>query len=284
MENESVFTRQELALVAGRIRQAVDIVGTRGSIPLRVLAQSVLADRDTSIGPLLSAGVQDTIAQVTARSDFDTNAAEKLHDAVLADLSSDPPPRGTTRAISCPLMSPPALTAESAYDRGSATLQFAMLMDQRCVHGHRGAPYTETPGERFKATLLAGNDVEQVKKGCDEQAGRGYYAKTNGKDVWYAEAMFSEQAKQPVDGFGAVQLTVSSPIAFVLLHELGHIMHIDPVTHPLFRRLEEAYWELGRLVPRNVRLAGLIQVSHDDMLEFVASAFAADNIPRTIKD
>lgn len=255
------FTLSDRALIRKRIDSAIVMLRGRGTVPLRVLILSILVDRPTSISPLLTTGMQRRVIAETAREDFDEKTATALHNAVLEDVAPMVPPRDSVGAIVCPLLDPPSISVGDAYGRGTAALVATLLN----AAGKEESVQVE-PARR------------DVTPGCGSRIGRDVYAQTDGFTVWYAEAMFSEAAKGAARDFGAIGLNVESVLAFVAMHELGHVLHVDPATKPRFDRLERAYWQAARFVTPRERKSRAIEVSHADMLEFVASTFAEDNL------
>ncbi len=264
------YTLADRELIRTRIDYANAMLRGRGTVPLRVLILSILVGRPSSISPLLSADMQRRVRKETAREDFDAAIATVLHDAVLEDAAPMSPMRDSVPAIACPLMKPPSLAAKGAHERGTAALNAALL----------SADKDEERSVQIRPERAA------AEPGCTRSVGRGVYAQTDGFSVWYAEAMFSDDAKGGATDFGAIGMNVDSIVASVLMHELGHVLHVDPATKPLFDRLERAYWQAAALVTRKERKERIIEASHADMLEFVASTFAEDNLrlKRTVLD
>lgn len=120
--------------------------------------------------------------------------------------------------------------------------------------------------------------LAEPKVGCDSDSGKTYLAKTDGFTVWFSTGLFaSENRNARADGpLGSRSISYSAMMS-VLLHEFGHVMHVTPQTAQIFGDLEIFYWEAAELVPIDLRRSGRIRVSHADMLEFVASSFAAEN-------
>lgn len=134
-------------------------------------------------------------------------------------------------------------------------------------------------------------------RGCDDLAGRVYNAKTDGSDVWFAERLFETAQRLPlatdrriyflnrkpesVRAAGAKNprlngSTLNSVTEFVLYHEFAHIMHLDPTTASSFQELERMYWQAGQLLSLRQR-EERVDLSHTDLLEFVASTFGYEN-------
>lgn len=130
----------------------------------------------------------------------------------------------------------------------------------------------------IESSCKEGQDVCPIIKpgpGCDELAGRTYFAKTDGFTVWFAAMMFERENRVPVNITG-YPVPINSLAEAVLYHEFCHVMHLDPTTTLLFNEVQDLYWQAARLVPLELRRSGVFDVSHKDMLEFVAFTFGIE--------
>ena len=240
--SESELTQAEREFILGLIEvyeKRVLPENPQLSLPFRVFAQTPLARRRCALGPLLSPALRERVQRTALSNNLDTKSAEELHALVARELVPD---RSLRRipAVSCPLI---------AID-GGASIPGA---DEPCC------------------------TQREIGAGCDAGAGRIYNAKTDGRTVWYAANMFKRESAGRGENFGALGLTVRSKAAHVLLHEMGHVLHLNPSTHLLFERIERWYWNAAQLVPLRLRAQGKIVTDIADSIEFVATAFAMDN-------
>lgn len=238
---EGELTRSEqraVAQVVGRFAAQQRVP----SIPFSLLVQPLPARRRCSLGPRASDRLRASLWSAVRQPDFDAAQAER----VLNELRAELMPRERQlriRAIRCPEQPVP----DPSRPPGSAPAG-----EECCI--------VDAPG------------------GCDADAGRTYYAKTDGFRVWFAELLFTAESRRtPVSNPLGSGTRDHSLMTSVLLHEFGHVMHISPSTTGQFAALEAMYWDAARLVPLALRSAGRVRVSHADMLEFVATAFAAEN-------
>lgn len=115
---------------------------------------------------------------------------------------------------------------------------------------------------------------------CDDAAGSGYYAKTNGRTTVFAGMLHKEAARRTVVEFAGMQLP--SLTLFTLLHEFGHILYAQPAGRWLFDPLLLLYNRAGRLLDRDTIERSGIVMNDVDFRELQASYFAGSvlsNLP-----
>lgn len=216
------------------------------SLPFRVFAQTALAMRGCALGPLLSPGLRERVQRTARGNRLSPKMAEELHVAIARELVPDNVLQRIP-AISCPLI--PINTGSTIPG-----------VDEPCCSNR------------------------EIGEGCDAAAGRVYNAKTDGRSVWYAANMFERESAGPGENFGAFGLDVSSKAGHVLLHEMGHVLHLNASTHLLFEDIERWYWTAALLVPPRLREKRQLVVDINDSIEFVATAFAMDNESDTARE
>lgn len=240
--SETDLTQQEREFILGVVEvyeKRVLPENPELSLPFRVFAQTALARRQCALGPLLSSELRERVQRTALTNKLTPKSAMELHSAIARELVPDDTLRRIP-AISCPLI--PIETG------------------------------TTIPGTNEPCCT-----EREIGPGCGAGAGRVYNAKTDGRSVWYAANMFQRESAGRGENFGAFGLTVRSKAAHVLLHEMGHVLHLNASTHLLFERVERWYWKAALLVPLRLREQKKIVVDISDSIEFVATAFAMDN-------
>jgi hypothetical protein len=170
------------------------------------------------------------------------------------------------------------LVMSSNFSVGAAARCFEIIRDDVAK------PYHKLPAIVVNSCPLVEQDPnsdstcekDSASPGCDACAGRYYFAKTDGNQVWMAAKLFTDAYKNG----GAEQLTVGdvsvpSMTEFVILHETAHVLE-SLVSHK-FDALTKMYEEALSLVPRELLESGRIYSSDDGAREFAANAFAYEN-------
>jgi len=116
----------------------------------------------------------------------------------------------------------------------------------------------------------------ELRRGCDSGAGTTYYAKTNGQFIVFAGLLKDRKAR--TEPFPYLGLRSSSLTLFVVLHEFGHVLYLNPATRDQFRMAEALYTESVKLVDPALRKSAGLQTGGADYMEFVASLYALESL------
>ncbi len=117
---------------------------------------------------------------------------------------------------------------------------------------------------------------------CDDAAGSGYYAKTNGRTTVFAGLLHSPRARRAPLEFAGME--VPSLTLFTLLHEFGHILYAQPAGRALFNPLLLLYNRAARLLDRQTLQRSGVVLNDIDFRELQASYFAAAVIGQLPRD
>lgn len=119
-------------------------------------------------------------------------------------------------------------------------------------------------------------DKQAMEPGCDECAGKQYFAKTDNNTVWMADELF----RAPYVNGGAEFLTVGdvtvhSLTEFVIYHEFSHLL--QEKKSESFSSVTALYTEAKTLVPQEIWNEGRVLFPDNDALEFASNSFAYEN-------
>lgn len=112
----------------------------------------------------------------------------------------------------------------------------------------------------------------ELERGCDEGAGTAYYAKTNGRQIWFAGLMRDKSSRS--EGYSFIGIPAGSLLLFALLHEFGHVLYLNARTRGLFEEVYQYYNRLAAVLDPTLRNTHNVIVGDIDFNEFQASVFA----------
>lgn len=181
---------------------------------------------------------------------------------------------------------------ESPAETGQTLLALLRQLARREI-----APLYNGDGNEDELRVIMCNDNEQRRSestfvsccpqidrdvACDDAAGSGYYAKTNGRTTVFAGLLHSERARRAPLEFGGMRLP--SLTVFTLLHEFGHILYAQPAARHLFEPLHSLYNRAARLLSRDTLERSGIILNDVDFRELQASYFAASLLSKLPTD